>query len=236
MHPSTITPMIIALVAATLAGCTSSPDGAPSALPTPTTTTAPTATTGPVTTAAPVSPAATRAEASPHTTGAVSPPSQPSPRQLLLTGRGLGGVPVGATLEEFAEALGRSPAPMSAMDRSVFADHRCVIRQLAGLLGVGFMAIGDDPEGKVRLISVHGSGVRTDRGIRLGSRLEEVRAAYGPGLDEPFDHYPIGGDAVLVRAGAGTGLYLAFIGDDRDRVMEFRLGYKPEVLYPEGCV
>ena len=46
MHPSTtttITPMIIALVAATLAGCTSSPGGASSALPTPTATTGPVA-------------------------------------------------------------------------------------------------------------------------------------------------------------------------------------------------
>lgn len=231
MHPSTATTITIVLMAATLAGCTSTPAEAPSALPTPT------ATTAPVATAAPPAPTATTtAEVSPHSTGAVSPPSERSRRQLLLTRRGLGGVPVGATLEEFAEALGTSAAPMSAMDRSVFADHRCVIRQLAGLRGVGFMVIGDDPEGEVRLISVHGSGVRTDRGIRFGSRLDEVRAAYGPGLDEPFDHYPVGGDAVLVRAGAGSGLYLAFIGDDRDRVVEFRLGYKPEVRYPEGCV
>jgi hypothetical protein len=143
-------------------------------------------------------------------------------------------VPVGATLDEFAETLGRSPAPMNATDRSLFADHMCVIRQLVRLRGVGLMVIGDDPEGQVRRISIGaGSEIRTGNGIGIGSSLDAVRTAYGRGLDEPFDHFPVGGDAVLVRA--GTNLYLAFIGDDRDRVVELRLGYKPEVLSPEGC-
>jgi hypothetical protein len=147
----------------------------------------------------------------------------------------LDGVPVGATLTEFAKALGRSPTPMSATDRSVFADHSCVIRQLDRLPGVGLMVIGDDPEGQVRRISVEAdSDLRTDTGIGLGSTMDAVRAAYGRGLDEPFDHFPVGGDAVLVQAGAN--LYQVFVGDDRDRVVELRLGYKPEALSSEGCV
>jgi hypothetical protein len=146
----------------------------------------------------------------------------------------LGGVPVGATLAEFAKALGRSTAPMSVTDRSVFADHSCVIRQLDGLPGVGLIVIGKDPEGQVRRISVEaGSDLRTDKGIGLGSSMDAVRAAYGRGLDERFDHFPMGGEAVLVRAGAN--LYQVFIGDERDRVVELRLGYKPEALYSEGC-
>jgi hypothetical protein len=154
---------------------------------------------------------------------------------MLLTRQGLGGVPVGSTLGKFAEALGGSPAPMSATDRSILADHSCVIRQLARLRGVGLMVVGDDPAGRVRRISiVAGSDIRTDAGIGLGSSLQAVRAAYGHGLDEPFDHFPVDGDAVLVRADANR--YLAFIGDSRDRVVELRLGFKPEVLYPEGCV
>jgi hypothetical protein len=97
------------------------------------------------------------------------------------------------------------------------------------------MVVGDDPTGRVRRISiVAGSDIRTDTGIGLGSSLQAVRVAYGHGLDEPFDHFPIDGDAVLVRADANR--YLAFIGDSRDRVVEVRLGFKPEVLYPEGCV
>jgi hypothetical protein len=144
-------------------------------------------------------------------------------------------VPVGATLDEFATAFGRSPTPMSATDRSVLADHSCVVRQLAGIRGVGLMVIGDDPDGQVRRVSIMaGSDIRTDAGIGVGSSLDAVRAAYGTGLDEQFEHFPVGGDAVLVRAGAN--LYLVFIGDDRDRVVELRLGYKPEVLDPEGCV
>ena len=124
---------------------------------------------------------------------------------------------------------------MSPTDRSLFTDHRCVIRQLARLRGVGLMVIGDDPDGQVRRISIGaGSDIRTDTGIGIGSSLDSVRTTYGPGLNEPFDHFPPGGDAVLVRA--DSNLYLVFVGDDHDRVVELRLGYKPEVLDPEGCV
>jgi hypothetical protein len=144
-------------------------------------------------------------------------------------------VPVGATLREFAKAFGRSPTPMSAADRSILADHSCVIRQLNGVRGVGLMVIGKDPGGKVRRISLAtGSYIRTDTGIGLGSSMDKVRAAYGPGLDEPFDHFPVGGDAVLIHV--RPNVYLAFIGDTKDRVVEVRLGFKPEALNPEGCV
>ena len=103
----------------------------------------------------------------------------------------------------------QAPAPMSATDRSILADHSCVIRQLARLRGVGLMVVGDDPAGRVRRISiVAGSDIRTDAGIGLGSSLQAVRAAYGHGLDEPFDHFPVDGDAVLVRADANRYLSL----------------------------
>lgn len=228
------TVITLALAAVVLVGCTStsSQEHAISR--------SASATTGPATTDAqiPAPTAPSTVVASPPPTGAPrsSPPRpRPSPRRLLLTPHGLGGVPVGATLKRFAKALGRSPTPMNATERSVFADHSCVIRQLAGLRGVGLMVIGDDPDGQVRRISIFaGSDIRTDTRIGLGSSLDAVRAAYGPGLGEPFDHFPVGGDAVLVRAGANV--YQVFVGDDRGRVVELRLGYKPEALYPEGCV
>ena len=226
--------LAVALAAAAVVGCSSTSDREPS--------TPATASTGPgatdraaATTAAPAPSGSPIATPSPR-------PSRPSPsqsptRRWLLTGQGLGGVPVGSTLGEFAEAFDRSAAPMSAAERSLFDEHRCAIRRLARLPGVGFMVIGDDPAGRVRRISIEqGSDVRTDTGIRLGSSLAEVRTDYGPGLEEPFDHYPVGGDAVLIRSGPGSDLYLAFIGDDRDRVVEVRIGYKPEVLNPDGCV
>ena len=215
---------VLVVAAVVLAGCTSTPSQEISAPP-PTPTRTPTAT--PTVQGPPQSVPAPRSSPTPQ--------PRPSPRGLLLTRQGLGGVPVGATLDEFAKALGRSPTPMSATDRSVFADHSCVVRQLARLRGVGLMVIGDDPDGQVRRISIAaGSDIRTDAGIGLGSSLDAVRAAYGPGLDEPFDHFPVGGEAVLVRA--GSDVFLAFVGDERDRVVEMRLGFKPEVLAPEGCV
>lgn len=222
----------VVVVAAALAGCTSTSGQKLSA------TRTPSATTGLAATAAPTGTATSAVGASPHSTGmppSSPPPQPPSPRRMpLLTRQGLGGVPVGATVGKFNEVLG-GPTPMSAADRSVFADHSCVIRQLARFPGVGLMVIGKDPAGPVRRISiVAGSDIRTDTGIGLGSSLRDVRAAYGSGLDEPFDHFPVGGDSVLAQAGANR--YLAFIGDAQDRVVELRLGFKPEVLDPEGCV
>jgi hypothetical protein len=237
MRPTTTAMITLALAAAALAGCSSTSGREPAASHHPTATTGTVATSG----STPTPGATPTAGASTHATAAAqsNPPAQPQPPpgEPRLTRRGLGGVPAGAPLGEFAAALGQSPTPMSATDRYLLAEYRCVIRQFAGLGGVGFMVIGEDPEGQVRRISiVQGSDVRTDTGIRIGSRLDDVRAVYGPGLDEPFDHYPVGGDAILVRAGTGSNLYLAFIGNDRDRVVEFRLGFEPEVLYPEGCV
>ena len=208
--------VVLGIAAMVLAGCASTSNrevSPPTATPTTTPTATPTVGEPPQSTRAP----------------------RPSPQAPLLTRDGLGGVPVGATLDEFAKALGRTPTPMSATDRSVFTDHSCVVRRLARLPGVGLMVIGDNPEGSVRRITfAAASDIRTDAGIGPGSNLDAVRAAYGPGLDEPFDHFPVGGDAVLVRAGGD--LYLAFITDNRDRVVELRLGFKPEVLNPEGCV
>lgn len=229
--------LTVLAAAVALAGCTATSGQKLSASRSPSETSRPGATAVPATTATATATATVDAPAPSAGVPRSSPPpqTQPPARRLLLTRQGLGEVPVGATLGKFTEALGSSPTPMSAMDRSVFANHSCVIRQLARLRGVGLMVIGHDPAGPVRLISIYGgSDIRTDTGIGLGSSLRAVRAAYGPGLDEPFDHYPVGGEAVLVQAGANR--YLAFIGNTQDRVVELRLGFKPEVTYSEGCV
>lgn len=222
----------VAVVAVVLAGCTTSSRLEPSASGTGSGTTGSAVTSAPTPTLTPTAGVSPRPNGVPRS----SPPEQPRPSapRVLLTPQGLGGVPVGARLGAFAEALGGSATPMNTAARSGFATHSCVIRELSRLRGVGFMVIGDDPAGQVRRISIFaGSDIRTDTGIGLGSSLDAVRAAYGPGLDEPFDHYPVGGDAVLVRVRAN--LYLVFIGNDKGRVVELRLGFKPEATYPEGC-
>lgn len=229
--PTVSAAIAVAIAAVALAGCASRSGQEPSVSRLPSAATGAAATQAPTSTATP-----TVADSAPSTGApSSSPSSRPAARTVLLTGQGLGGVPVGAALKEYAVALGGSPTPLSATDKSVFADHSCVIRQLSGVPGVGLMVIGDDPDGQVRRVGIMvGSDIRTDTGIALGSSLARVRAAYGPGLDEPFDHYPVGGDAVLIRT--GDNLYLAFIGDAQDQVVELRLGYRPEALYPEGCV
>ena len=227
--------LAVALAAAAVVGCSSSSNREPS--------TPATASTGPgatdraaATTAAPGPSGSTIATPSPR-------PSRPSPNPshpragAAAHPAGIGGVPVGSTLGEFAEALDRSPVPMSAAERSVFDEHRCAIRRLARLPGVGFMVIGDDPAGRVGRIHRAGLGCPHRHG-------NSARQQPGRGPKYRVRARPRGAirslsrrwRRLLIRSGPGSDLYLAFIGDDRDRVVEVRIGYTLEVLNPEGCV
>lgn len=154
----------------------------------------------------------------------------------VLTWTGLGGVPLGSRLSAFATRLGHEPSALTAVDRQVLADHRCVIRMLSGERGVGLKVIGTDPAGQVRVISLtDGSSIRTSTGVRLGDRLDDVRRIYGDWLvQEPFDFHPADGSAFA--ATAANGARWVFIADHEGRLVEIRLGLRPEVYDPEGCV
>jgi hypothetical protein len=152
-----------------------------------------------------------------------------------LTGSGIAGVAVGSPVGDFASAFDTSVAPMSAMDRTVFAERRCVVRRLDGVRGLGLMVTDDHPAGPARALLVGtGSTIRTSAGIGVGSRMTRAHTAYGDGLDIRFDHYPEDGETLVV-AGGRPGSLLVVIGDVRGQVVELRLGFRPEVLASEGC-
>ena len=216
-------------LATALGGCTSTPGTTDASASRPPTATAATSATPSTTAQTGTSTTTARRPATGNSRSSLSPPGVARSQPLVLTYEGMAGVPVGSTLDEFAAALDRSPTPMSASDRGMFTDYRCVYRQFVGLPGVGFMVIGDDPAGQVRLIAIGPeSTVRTTAGIGPGSSLDDIRAAYGPQVERQVEH------SIQVRAGSGR--YFQFTGDDQDQVVTFTLGLKPEVDYYDGCV
>jgi hypothetical protein len=64
--------------------------------------------------------------------------------------------------------------------------------------------------------------------------MTRAHTAYGDGLEIRFDDYPEDGETIVV-AGGRPGSLLVVIGDVRGRVVELRLGFRPEVLASEGC-
>jgi hypothetical protein len=175
---------------------------------------------------------ATPGTAASVTTASAAPSTNPEP---VLTGTGLAGVRLGADAPAFATALGHELGALDATDRQMLADHRCVIRGLRGVEGLALMVIGADADGPVRVIGLHrGSRIRTSGGIGLGDSLDDVRRAYGGFLvDESFDFWPEDGHALTAQATDGA--RWVFIADNRNQVVEIRLGLNPEVYYPEGC-
>jgi hypothetical protein len=154
----------------------------------------------------------------------------------VLTWNGLGDAALRDPAPAFAKALRDRLRPLSATDRQVLAGHGCVVRRLEGEEGLTLMVIGADPEGPVQVIGLSaGSRIRTSAGIGMGDSLDEVRQAYGAFLiDEAFDFWPEDGHALTAQAAGGA--RWVFIADHRNRIVEIRLGLKPPVYYPEGCV
>lgn len=196
-------------------------------------TTATTATTG----TAPVtgSPPAVRSEAG---TAGVTPNARrgrSASSEPVLTWVGLAGVRLGANAPAFATALGHELGALDATDRQLLTDHRCLIRGLSGVEGLALMVIGADANGPVRVISLFGGNrIRTSAGIGLGDSLDDVRQVYGSFLvDRSFDFWPEDGRALTAQATDGA--RWVFIADNRNKVVEIRLGFNPEVYNPEGC-
>jgi hypothetical protein len=125
---------------------------------------------------------------------------------------------------------------LNATDQQVLVGHGCVVRRLEGEQGLTLMVLGADAEGPVQVIGLSaGSRIRTSAGIGMGDSLDRVRRAYGAFLiAEAFDFWPADGHALTARAAAGA--RWVFIADHRNRIVEIRLGLRPAVYYPEGCV
>jgi hypothetical protein len=209
---------------------------------------APVATTSAATTpaliAAPASPTPVRVDATAavrqptsgtSTVSAGAAPVTHASSEPVLTWTGLAGVRLGSKAAVFAAALGHELVARWAPDPQVPAELRCSYRGLSGMPGLDLMVIGADAEGPVQVISLTpGSRIQTSAGIGLGDSIDEVRRAYGPYLlDQGFDFWPEDGHALTAQATDSA--RWVFIADNRNQLVEIRLGRTPEVYYPEGC-
>jgi hypothetical protein len=162
-------------------------------------------------------------------------PVRSADSEPVLTWTGLAGVRVGSHVPAFAAALRHRLSPLDATNRQTLAEHRCAYRELSGLPGLRLRVTGADAEGPVQVISLsQGSRIETSAGIALGDSLEEVRRAYGAFLlDEKFDFWPADGHALTAQATDGA--RWVFIADNKNQLVEIRLGFTPDVFAPEGC-
>lgn len=85
--------------------------------------------------------------------------------------------------------------------------------------------------GTVRTIDIYASGLKTDRGIGVGSSRDVVLAAY-PTSKEDTGHY---GDRRLTVS-LTDGAILRFVLDSAPSVRYFTIGLEPEINYVEGCL
>jgi hypothetical protein len=154
----------------------------------------------------------------------------------VLTWTGLAGVRLGSNAPAFATALRHRLGPLDATDQQILTEQRCAYRELSGMPGLALRVTGADAEGPVQVISLsQRSRIETSAGIALGDSLDEVRRAYSAFLlDEAFDFWPEDGHALTAQATDGA--RWVFIADNKNQLVEIRLGRTPDVYAPEGCV
>ncbi len=145
-----------------------------------------------------------------------------------VTFEGIGPVRFGMSLDEAEEALAMPLETQGGGEESTDCD---IVVPKRGPAGLSFMASSDT----IVRLDVGKPGVRTSSGIGVGSREDEVLAAYGKRLW--VDPHP-------VRAAEGWHLMQIFSPDDRakivfetngKRVVRYRAGLYPDVDFAEGC-
>lgn len=145
-----------------------------------------------------------------------------------LRADGYGPVKIGMTVKEAADAL-KLPLASNNPDAD---EPSCFYVYPHGEPGtVGFMV----REGKIARVDVHfeNPDIQTDKKIKFGSPLADVKKAYGKIRIEP---HPYGGpeEKYLIYE-EGKEFEIIFETDQNGNVTSLRSGKKPEVEFIEGC-
>lgn len=167
------------------------------------------------------------AEARPSQTPAPTPEKLSTRSTVTITG--LGSVQVGMTVSEASAVAG---VPLVSKGETV--EEGCRYYEPAGALqDVGFMVTGDRIA-RVDILSE--SPIKTRSGLGNGSTKAQIQAAF-PGQIEGQPHeYTDGQYLIFVpKDKADQDYRIVFETDNQGRVLQYRAGKLPEVLYPEGC-
>ncbi|MBD2260623.1 hypothetical protein [Pseudanabaena sp. FACHB-2040] len=156
-----------------------------------------------------------------------------TPLSKLLTSQlttvGLGQIRIGMTVEEVAQA-GIQLVPLDGNARG-----ECqYLRVPKSLESVGFMVVDDQI---IRVDVWPGSSIETKSGIKIGATEADILEYYEGRIEMAPNPETGGKYLVFTPSGEGEDLYrLVFETDPEERVVAFRSGQFPAVIWPEGCL
>lgn len=161
---------------------------------------------------------------------ATSPTTPPGPRPItaddVVTLEGVGPIRAGMTFEEVEATTGRPVV----IDDYTESGGACVGVEFEGSVP-GVRGIGGD--GQLKVVFADAT-LRTDRGIGIGSTIDEVRAAYDGLLQEAPNYYSPDDLDLIVTDPTIPGRELWFTTID-DLVIEIKTGLTDYVSLVEGC-
>jgi hypothetical protein len=166
---------------------------------------------------------------------ASSPDSQASDVPMLailnepIKTTGLGPIQIGMSLDE-VESAGLTMVPVEGSDRG-----ECQYYRIQGHSEpIGFMVI----DRRILRIDVWpGSLTETLSGAKIGSSEADLVRYYGDQLEAVPNPITLGKTVVFKPKDPGEDLFrLVFETDDREQVVQYRVGQFPSVTWPEGCL
>jgi hypothetical protein len=147
------------------------------------------------------------------------------PPASLLSADGLGPLRIGMTLKSVNGILKQ---PLVPSDKALRAVANCDYQDLPEAPGVALVFV----DGRLARIDVSGGNTASDRGIRLGATLAEVREKYPEGLKATLDFVDDGISLTAAAPGSPNALSLQF---ETARLTRMVAGRRKAVRYAEGC-